>query len=125
VEWLVVPSERPRSSLLTFVELHHPAHATYLDGVFRGEATFQDQPFDKLRTGLASGFTSCPRIARLSGLAPYTGSKPALAISASAASLPDHLRIEVGGHHDHGVLEIHGATLAVGHASVVKICKIL
>ncbi len=37
-----------------------------------------------------------------------------------ALHLLDHVRAEVGGHHDHGVLEIHGAALAVGHAAVVE-----
>src|SRR2546427_828497 len=34
--------------------------------------------------------------------------------------LLDHVRAEVGGHHDYRVLEIHGAALAVGHAAVVE-----
>jgi hypothetical protein len=37
-----------------------------------------------------------------------------------AGHLLDHLAAEVAGHHDHGVLEVHGAALAVGHAAVVE-----
>ena len=40
------------------------------------------------------------------------------------AGLPGHLhdlvRAEVAGHHDHGVLEVHRAALAVGQAAVVE-----
>jgi hypothetical protein len=32
----------------------------------------------------------------------------------------DHVRADVGGHHDHRVLEVHGAALAVGEAAVVQ-----
>ena len=34
--------------------------------------------------------------------------------------LHDHVRSQVAGHHDHGVLEIHGAALAIGQTTVVK-----
>src|SRR6266704_2288042 len=37
-----------------------------------------------------------------------------------ARHLLDHLRAEVGGHHHHRILEVHGAALAVGHAAVVE-----
>ena len=37
-----------------------------------------------------------------------------------ARHLLDHLRAEIGGHHHHGVLEIDGAALPVGHAPVVQ-----
>ena len=37
-----------------------------------------------------------------------------------ARHLLDHLRAQVRGHHDHRVLEIHGAALPVGHAAVVE-----
>ena len=37
-----------------------------------------------------------------------------------AAHLLDHLAAQVGGHDDHGVLEVHRAALAVGHAAVVE-----
>ena len=40
--------------------------------------------------------------------------------AAVAAELLDLVRAQVGGHHDHGVAEIHGATLAVGQAAVVE-----
>ena len=34
--------------------------------------------------------------------------------------LLDHLATQIGSHHDYRVLEIHGAALSVGHASVVE-----
>ena len=38
--------------------------------------------------------------------------------------LPDHaldqVRTDVAGHHDHGVLEVHGAALAVGQTAIVQ-----
>src|SRR5471032_1193519 len=48
-------------------------------------------PNSPSRMRFASGFSMLAWIARLSGRAPYTGSKPALAISASALSATSSL----------------------------------
>jgi hypothetical protein len=32
----------------------------------------------------------------------------------------DQVRAQVAGHHDHGVLEVHRAALAVGQAAIVQ-----
>eukprot|EP00959_Pyramimonas_sp_CCMP1952_P038412 803695-Pyramimonas_sp.AAC.1 len=38
----------------------------------------------------------------------------------AAAALLDHAGADVGGHHDEGVLEVHGATLGVRKTAVLE-----
>src|SRR5450759_1758380 len=164
----------------SFLELHHSAHASYLDRIFRGEATFQNQLGKRVfQLRLDGAFQRSCAVHRIEACVGDLGqcsiadrqlhfhrgqtcfqifqldARDKLRVLfvqrvehhhlvdavdefgtevrfhfahhrqlddlvIVARHLLDHLRTKVGGHHDHRVLEVHGAPLSIGHASVVQ-----